>query len=142
MVPTKGCMSRETHLLLQPPRKHRTLAWPYNRRHDCFLVKSATSTRHAYSPPAREVFCLMQQVRKQTQEGGPLVQVLGALGGEGYHPRGGGGVWASCQDEPPMSSTHTCRLTGKGIPKHEASVFEERRTQVFLPPNFFPRLKY
>ena len=77
-------------MLLQPPRKHRTLAWPHNRCHDCFLVKSATSTRHAYSPPAREVFCLTQLVRKQTQEGGPLVQVLGALGGEGYHPPGGG----------------------------------------------------
>lgn len=49
---------------------------------------------------------------------------------------------ASCQDEPPPNSTHTCKFTVKGIPKHEASVFEERSTQVFLPPNFFPLLKY
>lgn len=39
------------------------------------------STRHAYSSPVREVFRLMQQVRKQTQEEWPLVQVIGALGG-------------------------------------------------------------
>lgn len=80
----------------------------------------------------------MQQVRKQTQEGWPFVHVLGALGGEGYTPPRG----PPARMSPLTSSSHTCRCTVKGIPKHEASVFEERSTQVFLPPNFFPLLKY